>query len=145
MLWAAVPPPWTIGSRNASGTTAPELRRGVGVVTRHLEGKIVESRYLGPIVFDGQLDRDLSKMLAAHRGMHWLIDASGATGIDPSRREYAGNTIQLFRDGGGGSMAAVVPSGPIRMVASALSFGFDLRLRLFAEREEALAYLRALP
>lgn len=115
------------------------------IITAHLEGKIVESRYVGPIVFDGTLDRDLARMLELHPGMHWLIDASGATGIDPTRREMAGNTIKLFRDGGGGSMAAVIPSGPIRMVASALSFGFDLRLRIFAKRDEALAYLRSLP
>ena len=122
----------------------PEPQKGM-IITQHLEGKIVESRYVGPIVFDGTLDRDLEVMLRRYPGMHWLVDASGATGIDAGRRDFAGNTIQMFRQMGGGSMAAIVPSGPIRMVASALSFGFDLRLKIFATREEGLSFLRSLP
>lgn len=115
------------------------------IVTRHLEKNIVETVYEGTIVFDGALNRDLEGYLKKYPGMDWLVDATRATGIDPARRDNAGNTIQLFRQMGGGSIAAVISSGPIRMVAAALSFGFDLRLGIFATRSEALEHLRSLP
>lgn len=114
------------------------------IVTRHLEGNIVETKLDGVIAFDSALNEDLSRLLQKYPGADWLYDASGATGIDAGRRDNAGNTISLFRKLGGGHIAAVVASGPIRMVAAALSFGFDLRLKIFATREEALAHLRAL-
>ncbi len=112
------------------------------IETRHLEKNIVQTTYEGNIIFDGALNRDLETFLAKYPGMDWLVDATRATGIDPARRDNAGNTIQLFRKLGGGSIAAVIPSGPIRMVAAALSFGFDLRLGIFATHAEALAHLR---
>jgi hypothetical protein len=129
----------------AKPSPQPKIEPKGQIITQHLEGKIVESRYVGAIIFDGTLDRDLEVFLRKFPGMHWLVDASGATGIDAGRRDFAGDTIQLFRRLGGGSIAAVIPSGPIRMVASALSFGFDLKLKIFAAREEALTHLRRLP
>lgn len=114
------------------------------ITTRHLEGNIIESVYEGRIVFDGALNRDLARYLREYPGMDWLVDATGATGIDPRRRDAAGNTIELFRKGGGRAIAAAIGSGPIRMVASALAFGFDLPLKVFASRQEALDYLRNL-
>jgi hypothetical protein len=126
-------------------STAKKVDEPAGsITTRHLEKNIVETVYDGLIVFDGSLNDDLTMYLKKYPGMDWLVDATGATGIDASRRDNAGNVIQLFRKMGGGSIAAVIASGPIRMVAAALSFGFDLRLRIFATREEALAHLRSL-
>lgn len=114
-------------------------------VTRHLEGAIVETTYHGKIVFDGLLYKQIETMLWRHPGMHWLVDATDATGIDPSRRDNAGNVIDLFRMCGGGAIAAVIPSSAIRMIASALAFGFDLKLAIFPTRAQALAHLRTLP
>jgi hypothetical protein len=132
-------------SKSSAKLPAPAPAPTGSIVTRHLEGNIVETRYDGNIVFDGSLNVELARFLEQYPGMHWLVDASGATGIDPNRRDNAGNTIQLFRKMGGGSIAAVIPSGPIRMVAAALSFGFDLKLKIFATRQEALTHLRTLP
>lgn len=114
-----------------------------GTITRHLEGSIVETSYHGKIVFDGALYKQLETMLWRYPGMDWLVDASGATGIDPSRRDNAGNVIDLFRNCGGGAIACVIPSSAIRMIASAIAFGFDLKLAIFSTRAEALAHLRA--
>jgi len=113
-------------------------------VTRHLEGSIVETTYHGKIVFDGALYVPLETMLWRYPGMDWLVDASGATGIDSSRRDNACNVIDLFRHCGGGSIACVIPSGAIRMIASAIAFGFDLKLSIFSTHAEALAHLRRL-
>lgn len=129
----------------AKSTTAKSPEPSGSITTRHLEKNIVETRYDGQIVLDGQLGEDLTVYLRKYPGMDWLVDATNATGIDASRRDNAGNVIQLFRKMGGGSIAAVIASGPIRMVAAALSFGFDLRLKIFATRDEALAHLRNLP
>lgn len=125
-------------------SSAKKIEPNGSITTRHLEKNIVETRYEGVIVLDGALNGELAGYLKKYPGMDWLVDASGATGIDASRRDNAGNTIQLFREMGGGSIAAVISSGPIRMVAAALSFGFDLRLKIFATRDEALAHLRTL-
>ncbi len=114
------------------------------IETRHLEGSIVETVYSGRIIFDGALDRDLQRYLREYPGMCWLVDATRVTGIDPRRRESAGDTIGIFRRGGGRAIAAAIPLAPVRMVASALAFGFDLPLNIFASRAEALAYLRSL-
>jgi hypothetical protein len=113
------------------------------IITRYLEENIIETVYQGHISLDGTLNRDLEVLLKQHPGVDWLVDASGAAGIDAGRRDNAGNAIDLFRRLGGGAIAAVIPNGPIRMVASALSFGFDLRLKIFPNRADALAHLRA--
>ena len=129
-----------------SHTTSDVLRAAEsgGTVTRHFEGSIVETTYHGKIVFDGALYEQLETMLWRYPGMDWLVDASGATGIDSSRRDNAGNVIDLFRNCGGGSIACVIPSGTIRMIASAIAFDFDLKLSIFSTRAEALAHLRGL-
>lgn len=114
------------------------------ITTRYLESNIIETVYQGHISLDGTLNRDLELLLKQHPGVDWLVDATGAVGIDAGRRDNAGNAIDLFRKLGGGAIAAVIPNGPIRMVASALSFGFDLRLKIFPNRTDALAHLRKL-
>lgn len=113
-------------------------------VTRHLEGNIVETVYQGRIVFDGSLNRELTRHLHALPEMDWLIDASQVTGIDAKQRDEASGTIELFRSLGGRAIAAVVPAAPVRMVASALAFGSDLPMKIFSSREQGLEYLRQL-
>lgn len=115
------------------------------VVTRRLEGKIVETVYRGRITAEMamQVRRDIEPWLLEIKGLEWLIDTSGATSLSPAPREATSGVVDLFRRMGGHRIAAVMPSAPIRMVASALAFATGLPLKIFETRAQALEYLRS--
>lgn len=114
------------------------------VTTKRLEGRIIETVYIGkmsPQMLD-EVHDDLARFLQDIKKMDWLIDASRATSMVRSPRDTTSRVVDMFRVQGGNRIAAVVPSGPLRMMASAMSFAFGLPVRTFATRAEALAYLR---
>lgn len=113
--------------------------------TRHLEGSIVETVYQGKIetVMIEQVQRDLLPLLRSLGGADWLVDTSGITQLKPAPSAATSGFFKAFRAAGGRRVAAVVTSGGVRMIASALAFAMAQDLKVFATREEALRYLRA--
>lgn len=114
--------------------------------TRHLEGSIVETVYQGKIetVMIEQVQRDLLPLLRSlGGGADWLVDTSGITQLKPAPSAATSGFFKAFRAAGGRRVAAVVTSGGVRMIASALAFAMAQDLKVFATREEALRYLRA--
>jgi hypothetical protein len=112
--------------------------------TRHLEGRIFETVYHGKLMPEmvDQVRRELEALLRQHGGGDWLIDTVGVTGLRPAPSVSTSGFFEAFRAAGGRRIAAVIVSGPVRMIASALSFAAAQDLRVFASREEALRYLR---
>jgi hypothetical protein len=117
------------------------------VATRKLESKIIETTYRGRISAEmaAQVRADLEPLLRETRGINWLIDATDVTGMAAAPREDTIGVVELFKRCEGHRIAAVISSSPVRMVASALVFATGLPLRMFHDRDTALAYLRETP
>lgn len=127
-------------------TTKHQDPRGNGeVTTRHLEGTIVESVYTGyctRALVQSVLDIT-PEVLREVPGTCWLLDLSGATDADADARVPGLSILKLFKENGGDRFAVVVTWGPLRMIMTAVAFTAGLPIKLFNNREDALAFLRA--
>lgn len=113
----------------------------------HLEGNIIETVYRGHISahLAGEVLERLDRLLVAHPGADWLIDATAATGISAAPQSSRLAVFDLFQQRGGRQVAAVVRSSALRMMAATFSFAFGLRMKTFEQRDAALIFLRSLP
>lgn len=128
-------------------SSTPRSQLGNSVTTRRLEPKIIETVYAGHISAEmaEQVKGQLVDNLALQPGSHWLIDAGSATGIQPAKEYNRLAVFRAFEENGGGRIAVVVKSGPLRMMSATFSFALGLKMKAFEERGEALEYLRSLP
>ena len=117
------------------------------VRTHHLEGKIIETIYEGYISVPmiTQVLSDMTPLLRLYPGADWLINSIGATGIAPAPHNTRMAIFDTFKKEGGGKIAGIVRSAPMRMIAVTLGFAFGLPLKIFETRLDALTYLREGP
>jgi hypothetical protein len=114
------------------------------VVTRYLEGPIVETTY------SGHCDRAMVASVAAvtadlmTRVPHlcWLLDLTAVTSLDTDAQEPGRDILRLFREGGGDRFAFAVKMSKLRFLMASVGFAMRLPLKAFATRDEALAHLR---
>jgi hypothetical protein len=113
--------------------------------TKHLEGRIVETTYHGKLVPElvNQVRRDVEAELRKIGGGDWLCDVSLVEGFKPAPSGAASAFFSSFRAAGGRRIAVAVASSPVRMVGSALAFAVGQDIKWFANREDALRYLRS--
>lgn len=128
-------------------TTTTEIERphhGT-VMTRHIEGSIVESCYTGycsqaAVASVLALAPEVLEKVPSTR---WLLDLGGVTAFDAGCRIPGSAILQMFRERGGDRFAVVVRSGALRMTLAAVAFAARLPIKLFDNRMEALVWLRA--
>lgn len=115
------------------------------VVTRHLEGSIVETCYRGHcgVGLVESVARETPEILDAVPGTCWLLDMTGVKGVDFACTPHGNTIFRLFRARGGRAFALLLRGGPVGMMVSAAAFAAGLPLKVFERRDEALAYLRA--
>jgi hypothetical protein len=113
-------------------------------VTKHLEGRIVETTYYGKLVPDlvDRVRREVEAELRKIGGGDWLCDVSRVEGFKPAPSGAANAFFTSFRAAGGRRIAVAVASSPVRMVGAALAFAVGQDIKWFANREDALRYLR---
>lgn len=124
-------------------TTSDSPRHGEAT-TRHVEGTIVDTTYLGycsRALVQSVLGYT-PEVLSSVPGTCWLLDLSGVNGFDADCRIPGGDILKLFRDRGGDRFAVVVTSGALRMTLAAVAFAARLPIKLFGSRIEAMAFLR---
>ncbi len=113
--------------------------------TRHVEGTIVDTTYHGycsRALVQSVLDYT-PEVLSSVPGTCWLLDLSACTAFDPECRVPGGDILKLFREKGGDRFAVVVTSGALRMTLAAVAFATRLPIKLFADRIEAMTWLRS--
>ena len=133
--------PVTLSCGNPSGSAT----------TRHLEGTIVETTYVGHA--SGELLQQVADfaptVFAAVPGVCWLVDASAITAVDAGAREPGASIFKLFRESKGRGFsfllqpqhtASIAARSMIRTVA-VLS---RVDIHIADTREDALVHLRAL-
>lgn len=115
------------------------------VVTRHLEGPIVETTYTGHCDREG-----VASMLAVEEevlstvpGACWLLDMTGVTSLHTDAREPGTELLRTFRDRGGRRFAVAVTMSRLRFLLAAVAYATRLPLKTFPTRAEALEHLRA--
>jgi hypothetical protein len=118
---------------------------GGEAVTSQLDSAIVETRYQGhcSAALVGAVLNRVPAVLDDVPGACWLVDLSGVTGFDSAAREPGSKIFRTFRERGGRKFAAVVPGSSLRMLVTAVAFATGLPVKVFAQRSEAISYLRA--
>ncbi len=115
------------------------------VTTLHLEGSIVETTYRG--VATRQLVQSVlditPELLDQVPRASWLLDLTQVKSTDSHARIPGAELLKIFRDRGGREFALAVESSGLRMLLSAVGFATGMPIKMFATRDEALAYLRA--
>jgi hypothetical protein len=86
--------------------------------------------------------REAERLAEQQVPARFFSDTSGATNYDVAIRRSAAAILSLVRTLGVLELVAVVESAPIRMFAATMAFVTGLRMQAFANRRDALAYLR---
>jgi hypothetical protein len=86
--------------------------------------------------------RETERLAQQHIPRRFFSDTSGATNYDVAIRRSAAAILSLVRTLGVLELVAGVESAPIRMFAATMAFVTGLRMQAFANRRDALAYLR---
>jgi hypothetical protein len=137
----AAPPEGAVFSAKSSTIKSPWGQ----VITRHLEGTVMESTYLGH--YGAELARSVLEIMPElMRGIShptYLLDMSGVTGSDAGASLPAAGTVEMFCKQGGDRFVVVVASGSLRMMLISTAFAVGLPMKIFQSRDEALAFLRA--
>jgi hypothetical protein len=114
------------------------------VTTRHLEGAIVETVYTGHCSrFLVQSVLDITpEVLREVPGTCWLVELGGATTIDADARAPGPEILKHFKEHGGQLFAVVTTRAALRFIFSAVALAVGLPVKMFAGRDDALAFLR---
>jgi hypothetical protein len=116
------------------------------VTTRLREENIIETVYTGYVSASmaRDVELDLSKLLRAHPNADWLINATGATGVEVAPGESRMAVFNLFK-ARKSRIALVVDSAAIRMMAVTFAFAFGVPMKSFDRHGDALEFLRNRP
>jgi hypothetical protein len=121
------------------------VQEDAGSVTSLMSTHVVETHWRGRIG-KGVMDRayeDMTRMLRSHTVHYWLADTKDVSGYSADIRTPATALLRALKEHGVREVISIVPSGPVRMLSTALALAVGFKLKMFATRDEALDYVRA--